>query len=166
MILHTFFSKMIAFWQDRGVGFKRRYALHGFIAWELDIPDEHPDLKSPDFVGLQVEEVTTILPEVVRRRLTPPVYTLKVGKFFADVRDKTGKKGVPITHNKSVLARMCAQPPHANQPSVVKLNSLSRIQDVLVKAHRQGTESLLFFALPGVCETVPIESALRILKHL
>lgn len=166
MILHTFFPKMVEFWQDRGVGAKRRYALHGFDAWELDIPDEHPDLKSPDYVGLQIQEVTTVLPEVVRRRLKPPVFTLKVGKFFADIQDRNQKRGVPVTHNKSILTQMCPNRPHADAPSIIKLNSNERVRDVLVKAQRQGTESLLFFALPGVCETVPIESALRVLKHL
>lgn len=166
MILHTFFPKMVDFWRERGIGAKRRYTLHDLTTWEIKIPDEHPDLKSPDFVGLQVQEVTTVLPEVVRRRLNPPVFTLKVGKLFADVRDRNGKKGVPITHNQSILVQMCAQPAHAYTPSIVKLNSDKRIRDVLVKAQRQGTESMLFFALPGTCETVPIESALRVLKHL
>jgi len=165
MILHTFFPKMVEFWEERGVEARKRYALHGFTAWELDIPDDHDALKSPDYVGLQVQEVTTVLPSVVIARLKPPVYTLKVGKFYADVKDKTGKTGVPLTHNRSILAQMCNNPYGGDTPNIVKLNQDKRIKDVLIKAHRQGTESLLFFALPGVCETVPIESALRVLKH-
>jgi hypothetical protein len=166
MILHTFYPKMVEFWGERGIKAKKRYTLQKFTAWELDIPDDHPDLRVPDYIGLQVQEVTTVLPAVVRARLQPPVYTLKVGKFFADVKDSKGKTGVPITHNQSILAQMCNNPYGGESPDIVKLTKEKRIQDVLLKAHRQGTEALLFFALPGVCETVPIESALRVLKHL
>jgi len=165
MILHTFFPETVKFWNERGFTETKRYTLQDFTAWEFDLPDDHPDLKSPEYIGLQVKEIVTVLPEVVLRRLKPPIYTLKIGKFFADISD-TKKRGVPLTHNRSILEQMCMMKGKPDAPKIVKLNTQARIHDVMIKAQRQGTDTILFFALPHVCEKIPIESALRVLKHL
>lgn len=165
MKLNTYLKETASFWKSRGFTPKKRYALHGFTNWQIEIPDDHPDLKHPDYVGLQAEEVLYVLPTVVLQRLAPPVFTLKVDKMFADVVDRNGKKGVPISHSRSVLTQMCFRPGPVDPPRIIKLNRDERVREVILKAQRQGTENILFFPLAGLCETIPIESALRVLKQ-
>lgn len=169
MKLNTYLDETASFWKSRGFIPKKRYALHGFTTWQMEIPDDHPDLKHPDYVGLQAREVLFILPTVVLQRLAPPVFTLKVDKMFADIVDRNDKKGVPFSHSRSVLAQisfpMCFHPGPVDTPNIVKLNQDKRVRDVILKAQRQGTENILFFPLADLCETIPIESALRVLKQ-
>lgn len=165
MKFNTYLEETTSFWKSRGFSPKKRYALHGFTNWQFEIPDDHPDLKHPDYVGLQAKEVLYVLPTVVLQRLTPPVFTLKLDKLFADVVDRTGKKGVPLSHSRSVLSQVCFSPMRTDSPKIIKLNRDERVREVILKAQRQGTENILFFPLAGLCETIPIESALRVLKQ-
>lgn len=165
MKLNTFLEDVAKFWESRGIRPVRRYTLQGFTNWQVEIPSEHPDLKNPEFIGLQAQEVMYVLPTVAVQRLTPPIFTLKVGKMFADIIDRTRKRGVPFSHSRSVLAQMCIRPGIIEPPNIIKLTRRERVLDVIVKAQRQGTENILFFPLANLCETIPIESALRVLKH-
>lgn len=165
MKLNTYLDETAKFWKARGYIPRKRYTLNNITAWQVEIPEDHPDRKHPEFIGLQAQEVLYVLPTVVQQRLTPPVFTLKVGKFFADITDRTGKRGVPFSHSRAVLTQMCVRPGHVEPPNIIKLNREERVQEVILKAQRQGTENILFFPLAGLCETVPIESALRVLKQ-
>ena len=166
MIVHTYLRESAAFWIERGIKVIPGHMVDGFESWVLDIPEDHPDISNPEYISQQAQEIMKVLPELVRRRMMLPLYTIKYGKLYADIADTTGKQGMPFARNPIVLHKLLATldgEPHKNR--VQKLTSKAQLLRVLREATQQGTESLLYFVRGVICETVPIATVLTLLQN-
>ena len=176
MLFHTYLQEMVDFWKERGCDTKLHYRHDGVDTWEITVPDDHPDLRHPEYVGLLTQETLFVLPQVVLRRLQPPIYTFKVGKSFANIQSRSGQIGMPFARKREILEAMLNRSANISGSSsgetakIVKLTQHDRIVSLLQKAKNQSKDNedqrILIFVEPHVCEVVPVESALNLLKQM
>jgi len=161
--VNTYHPKVVEFWKKKKVPVKVVYELDGFPTWEIEIPDDHPALADPEYIGLALSEKMYLLPQVFSRRIRLPLYGLKVSGLPAEVADTEGKQGLALARNSGVFGDM---PIDAGGVSLFRFQNAYEVYGAFRAAKERGVERVLFFVKPGVCETIPIDTALDIGKQL
>jgi hypothetical protein len=147
----TFSDEIADFWRKEGVECTKRYVADGYTCWTISVPDTHPKLRNPEYLGLVIKEKFRMA-QVLRDRLRAPLYTVKQGGVYADIHGNKGR-GTPLARDKKLLRDFVGP-----DPKVVKLNT-HRVSKLL------ANEGLVYYVVhPGLCETFSKAEARSVLK--
>lgn len=159
MIITTTLEDIADFWAERGFEPDLLYHLDGVSYWKVEIDDKHEMLGHPDYIGLLVKEKMNWR-NIVYKRMRPVLYTVKLDKHFADVRDPQGKRAVPLARDKELLKKALTNTETEECPTIVPLKKSEKVHRVLSQAHQSGVDRVLFFATDRFTETFSLEEAL------
>lgn len=125
------------FWEKRGFGATPKYSSDGITCWDIDVPEDHEDLKDPEYISLCIQEKMAF-PGIIRRRLSAPVYTIKSGQHYAMVNQPQFERSVPMSHSKQLLQFAFTNPATGMCPAIVPLQDTARVRDVLQRMKKSG----------------------------
>jgi hypothetical protein len=164
-VVTTTESAVVDFWKERGFDPKLKYAVDEISCWDIDVPEDHQDLKHPDYLGLLIQEKMAF-PALIRRRLRPPIYTVKSGQHYAMVEQPGFERVVPMTRSRQILQFGFTNPATGECPTIVHLKTTAHVQRVLRKMKNSGAKGIMCLVTPKVAETIAIDEAVKSLEAL
>jgi len=156
---------IVGFWRERGFVPLLKYKTDGIHCWDIDVPEDHPDLKHPDYVSLLVQEKMSF-PSIVRRRLQVPVYAVKSGGHYAMIDQPDVGRAVPMSRSKHLLQFALTNPGTGVCPNIVPLKDAKDVQSVLQRMQQSGAQGVVCFVTSDIAETIEIDEAIRSLGEL
>jgi len=159
MILTTLLDDIADFWAERGITPEKLYTLDDVTYWQMEVDENHEMLAHPEYVQLVFQEKMQFR-NVLRKRMSPVLYSVKKGKHYADVRDPQGNRAVPLSRSRTLLTQALTNPDTRIAPIIIPLKQSKRVRYVLDKAMRSGVTRILFFAAEGFTETFSLEEAI------
>ena len=160
-------ESIVSFWKERGFDATLKYEAEGISCWDIEVPDDHEDLKSPDYLDLCIQE-KMMMPALIRRRLQPPVYTAKSGGHFALVRLQNEQdlgSLVPMSRSKELLEFAATNPTTGECPDIVPIKDIKQIKRLLNRAHKSGAAGVLCFVTGRFTETISMGEAVKSLEQ-
>lgn len=163
-MIATTSTDVVDFWGRRTFGAKTRYIVDGIACWNIDVPEDHPDLKHPDYIGLLVREKMA-QPSIIRRRLAPPLFSVKKDGHFALVSQPGFENVVPVSRTKQLLQLGFTNPATGECPDIVQLKPTKKIQRVLHRMQQSGASGVMCVVTSDAAETYDINAAIASLGH-
>jgi hypothetical protein len=163
-MITTTVDQIVEFWKERGFSPELRYSCDGISCWNIDVPEDHGDLKHPDYVGMLIQEKMAF-PSIIRRRLQPVVYTLKSGKHYAMVEQPGFDCVIPLSRTKHLLQFGFTNPATGECPAIVPLKTTEQVHSVVKRLKNSGARGVMCIVTPEVAETIDIDEALRSLEQ-
>jgi hypothetical protein len=158
-------SSIVNFWKERGFEASLKYSADNISCWDIDVPEDHTDLKHPEYVGMLIQEKMAF-PAIIRQRLQAPVYTIKSGKHYAMVDQSGFENTVPISRSKQLLQFAFTNPGTGACPNIVPLKDTKSVCGVLQRMQKSGAEKVMCLVTSDVAETIAIDAAIRSLDEL
>lgn len=134
------------------------YSIDEMEVFGADIPEGHPLLKDPEFIGFLLNEKLKS-GALVLSRLRAPLFTVQPYVPHADT------VALVLARDRQVLRHMLTNPETGTCPKISLLRSPAMILDSLRRGAKDKVEHILFFADTKFAEVMPLKDTMT-LAHM
>lgn len=139
------------------------YEVDGIPTWKIEIPDNHPSLRTPDLVECFIRGIMRF-GALLTQRLKPPLFLPKKNEQIANMFDEERKECVVVARQRHILEYMLTNPATHETPELYCVDKREELLKILEAAERNGVTKIIYFVAPKISETIPLKDAVTIVK--
>lgn len=156
---------IVAYWKAQRVKTKLVAKVDGVSYVSIEIPDDDPRLKHPDFFKLAIKS-KRYETEAVISHIRTPIYTIKKEGVYSDTLDKEGKRAVPLTRQVGLLRYYLTDPKKKEPEFVIALlANKAALFELLNEAANAGIGKIVYLATKKYTLDFPVIETLQVIRH-
>jgi len=156
---------IVKYWQGLHVPTKLVAKVDGVSYVSIEIPDDDPRLKHPDFFALAVKS-KRFENEAVISHIRIPIYTMKKDGEYVVTLDKEKNEAVPLTRQVGLLKYFFTDPKKKEPEFVVALlANKPALFDFLDRAVKDGIGKIMYMATRTYTLDFPVVETLQLIRH-
>lgn len=156
---------IVAYWKRKKVPTKLVAKMDGVSYVRIEIPDEDPRLKDPEFFKLAVKS-KRYENEAVISHMRVPIYTIKKEGRYSDTLDKDENRAVPLARQVGLLNHYFTNPETKVQEYITTLLANKQdLFDLLNQAIDAGIGKIIFMATKTYTLDFPVVETLQLIRH-
>jgi len=162
MNVYTKNPEMYKYLKDNGFEPKLIYRADGYTHWGVVVPDDNMVLRTPEYMNMALKERLEV-PRIIRKRMTPPLYTLKIDGAFGDLMLPNSARCVPLTRERKMLLGVISNSGVSGRAAIVELKNIEKVKKVLINAKNDGIKETVYLIPVNFTEYYSINSVLHAL---